>query len=125
MSEAITWVTSHPGRLWIAVADFSGRLLVWAPGDNRIVARQKLPARIRRVEWTSDGERLVAIEEGSDSLHVFSTDGASVVRTIATGHEDVSGLAVHPSKPWAATAGADSHLRVWDLETGSAIFEHV
>jgi hypothetical protein len=120
---AITWVTSHPDGRWIAVGDFGGRILVWAPREDRIVAQQKLPARVLRVEWTRDGERLVAIAEGSDALHVLSPDGASTLRTIATRHEDVAGLAVHPSKRWAATTGGDGHVRVWDLDTGAAVLE--
>ena len=123
MTTPITWVTAHPDGRWIAVGDYVGRILVWAPGEERIVAQQKLSSRILRVEWTKDAKYLVAIEEDGATLHVFAPDGANDLAPIATGHECVRALAVHPSKPWVATAGNDSHVRVWDLEKRSAIYE--
>lgn len=123
-AEPITWVTSHPDGRWIAVGDYSGRILIWAPGEERIVAQQKLSSRVLRVEWTADGRHLVAIaQDAGDALHLFAPDGSSVLPPIATGHENVRALAVHPSKPWVATVGDDSHVRVWDLEKRTAIYE--
>src|SRR4029077_16169116 len=42
---------------------------------------------------------------------------------IVTRHGDLLGLAVHPSRPWAATTGTDGSVRVWDLPTGRLVLE--
>lgn len=122
---AITWVTARPDGRQIAVGEMSGRLLVWAPSDGRIVTQRQLPSRVSRAEWTAGGERLLAIAADAGTLHVLSADGAHVERAIDTRHGEVLGLAVHPSKPWAATTGGDGHVRIWDLESGEEVFEEM
>ncbi len=112
----LTWVSARPDGELFAVGDSNGRIRVWCPAEDRVVARQELGQRVRRVEWTRDGAYLVAIGE-SDLLHVLAPDGSSVVATIATGHGDVHGLSVHPTKPLACTTGDDGHVRIWDLST--------
>ena len=116
----LTWVGARADGELIAVGDDAGRLRIWSPGEGRVVARHELGSRITRAEWTTDGERLIAIAQDSEQLHVLSgggsgNDPASACATIATRHGSVASLAVHPSRPWAATTGTDGHVRVWDL----------
>lgn len=118
----LTWIAARPDGELFAVSDSDGRLRIWSPSENRVVAKQTLPSRIRRAQWTKDGRRIVAIEEG-DVLHVFSADGSQREASIATGHGSVHGLSVHPSRSLAATTGDDRHVRVWDLDTGKAILD--
>lgn len=118
----LTWIAAHPDAELFAVGDGNGRLRLWSPGENRVVAKHELGSRVRNAAWTHDGRRLVAIGS-DDKLHVFSGDGTTVERTIATGHPRVAGLSVHPSRPLAATTGNDCHVRVWDLESGQTILD--
>ncbi|HEY8074045.1 MAG TPA: hypothetical protein VIF62_08050 [Labilithrix sp.] len=120
---ALTWIAARPDAALFAIADEEGRLDVWAPREDRIVARQRLPTRIWRAEWTHDGGALLAVAAGSEDLHVFSSDGATRVATIATHHGEVTSLAVHPSRAWAATTGSDGRVRVWDLATRAVVRE--
>lgn len=118
----LTWIAAHPDAELFAVGDGNGRLRIWSPAENRIVAKHELGSRVRKASWTHDGHRLVAIAS-DETLHVFSGDGTRLERTIATGHPHAAGLSVHPSRPLVATTGNDCHVRVWDLDTGKAILD--
>jgi len=119
---SLTWIAAHPHDEVFAVGDANGRLRLWRPGENRVVAKHELGSFINAAEWTRDGRRLVAIAN-DDTLHVFSGDGTMPERTIATGHRRVRRLAVHPSRPLVVTTGNDGHVRVWDLDTGQTILD--
>ena len=118
----LTWVAAHPDGERIFVGDDSGRLRIWAPAEGRVVARHEIGDRVRRAEWTGDGQRLVVIGSGDD-LFVYSGDGSQLEATIPTGHTGVFGLSLHPSRPLAATTGDDGHVRVWDLTTQKVVLE--
>lgn len=118
----LTWIAAHPAAELFAVGDGNGRLRIWSPAENRVVAKHELGSRVRKAAWTHDGRRLVAIGS-DDKVHVFSGDGVSVEKTFATGHASAAGLSVHPSRPLVATTGNDGHVRVWDLDTGKAILD--
>ncbi|MDB4937987.1 MAG: hypothetical protein JWP87_4959, partial [Labilithrix sp.] len=117
-TTCLTWVTARPDGKLVAVGDDVGRLRVWCPGEARITACHLLGAHVRAATWTHDGQKLLAIAHGGGTLHVFSADGTQREAPIETGHGEVAGLSVHPSKALAATTGNDGFVRVWDLSTG-------
>lgn len=117
----LTWIAARPDAVLFAVGDENGRIRVWMPADNRIVATHDTGQFVNRVGWTADGKHLLATGAGGDLL-VFDHDG-TLEQTVATGHEPIRSFAVHPSEPLVATAGSEGRVKVWDLTTRAVRLE--
>ncbi|VTS05457.1 WD40 repeat domain-containing serine/threonine protein kinase [Tuwongella immobilis] len=103
--------------------------------DHRICLWQPLASDVDPTQLPGGGERTVAIVDGSQrwimtarpngmvDLVGLDWDGRSLQRTphpyakaLLLGHTGpVNALAVHPNHRWAATAGQDGLIRIWDL----------
>jgi uncharacterized protein YjbI with pentapeptide repeats len=101
----------------VVVCDAEDTLIFWTPDDG---ALERIPGGGRHARFTADGQWLVTITSG-DTMRVFRD--RALVRDIATGHERLVALAVHPSLARVATTGADGHVRVWDLGSGTALLD--
>ncbi|MEJ7596744.1 MAG: hypothetical protein WKG01_02440 [Kofleriaceae bacterium] len=111
----LTWIAARPDGVLLAIGDEHGRVRVWMPADNRVVATHDTGTFVNRVGWTADGVHLLATGPGGD-LRMFDHDGTHE-QTIATGHEPILSFAVHPVEPLVATAGSEGRVKVWDLAT--------
>jgi WD40 repeat protein len=117
----LTWIAARPDAVLFAIGDENGRIRVWMPADNRVVATHETGRFVNRVGWTADGKHLLATGAASDLL-VFDHDG-TLEQTIATGHDAIRSFGVHPSEPLVATTGGDGRVRVWDLTTRAVRLE--
>ena len=109
----LTWIAARPDTVLFAIGDEHGRIRVWMPADNRVVATHDTGRFVNRVGWTADGKHLLATGADGDLL-VFDHDG-TLEQTIATGHAPIRSFAVHPSELVVATAGGEGGIKVWDL----------
>ncbi|KAI8363235.1 WD40-repeat-containing domain protein [Mortierella sp. GBAus27b] len=105
--------------------------LVFSQSEEKVVATLKGHSKkITHVAWTGRSE-----EAGMDTALTASVDHTvkvwtpsdgksyqySVARTLSGHSADVTGLSVHPTKDYVATASMDSTWTFYDLETGSAL----
>jgi len=68
------------------------------------------------------GQRLLsAADDGK--VFVWDSQTGERLAEMECHQGDILCLAVHPSKPWIATGGVDSVLRLWDLETHTLLQE--
>jgi len=119
----LTWVAARPDGVLFAIGDENGRIRVWMPADNRIVASHETGKFVKRVGWSCDGKLLLATGDAG-VLHVFNDDGTERVGELATKHPSLRSFGVHPSRPnVVATTGKDAVVRVWDLATGEPTLE--
>ncbi len=110
----LSYVSAHPRGDLVAVASREGWLTVWSPSTDRVIAIHKLPDAINKAAWLADGSCLIATS--GDSLHVWSSDGATRVAEVNTGHQVVRTFAVHPHHPALATVGGDAVVRLWSAD---------
>ena len=119
----LTWVAARNDAVLLAIGDENGRIRVWMPADNRIVAAHETGTFVNRVGWTADGKHLLATGAGGDLL-VFDASGTPALQQpIATGHDPIRTFAVHPREPLVATGGSEGGVKVWDLTTRTAKLE--
>lgn len=104
--------------------------LVFSQSEEKVVATLKGHSKkITHVSWTGRSE-----EAGQDMALTASADqtvkiwtagdkayGYSAAHTLSGHSAEVTGLCVHPTKDYAATASMDSTWAFHDLETGSTV----
>ncbi|KAI7820837.1 WD40-repeat-containing domain protein [Gamsiella multidivaricata] len=103
--------------------------LVFSQSEEKVVATLKGHSKkITQVAWTGRSE-----EAGMDMTLTASADSTvkiwtasksnsySVAHTISGHSAEVTGLCVHPTKDYVATASMDSSWAFHDLETGSTL----
>ncbi|MBX9626425.1 MAG: WD40 repeat domain-containing protein [Gemmataceae bacterium] len=92
--------------------------------DGRELNRFDAGTPVSAVAVSPDGQRVVIGTEGGAVL-VRGAVGGDVPQLDLTGHAGpVRAVAVRPGGWWAASAGADGTVRLWDLRTGkeAAVF---
>lgn len=130
LPETITDLAFSPSGRWLAVATGgqSNAVTVWdtATGQSVAATAFRQQDRIRTARFSADEERIVtASQDPRLGMMVWPwRNGAprppypddGILRELSAVNE----IALHPSLPVAASAGADHVLRVWDLTTGQS-----
>lgn len=110
-------VAVDPAGGFVAVA--AGKTVrLFDLADGRELNRFDADAPVSAVAVGADGARLVIGTEGGAVL-VRETAGGKLPRLDLTGHAGpVRAVAVRAGGWWAASAGADGTVRLWDLRSG-------
>jgi hypothetical protein len=118
---------SPRGQVVYAKAD--GRLHVWTPrgrGTDRPLAFDHhvvdVGTRIDRVVIDHTGESVVVLEPGA-RLRICGVAAGDCRGEWETGHPHCSGIAWSPYAQRLATVGTDGLLRVWNVSSGTKLWE--
>jgi WD40 repeat protein len=105
------------------------RLVVWRLADMTelfsLTHEQVAGATLRHLAFTSDGKRLLAAgytnEHGKDIgvVLVFKLPGGELEKTILTGGDAVTSLAISPQGDVFGTGDWDGHIKLWATTSGS------
>jgi WD40 repeat protein/tRNA A-37 threonylcarbamoyl transferase component Bud32 len=98
----------------------SQEVALWMLGNEAPAKYIQFPARIHDIGWDHEGRRLVAAGDDSD-VHIYDTVNGEH-SSLAEGHRFiVSGVAMNPRLPIAATYGQDGQTFLWDLDGQHAL----
>jgi serine/threonine protein kinase/WD40 repeat protein len=116
------WIRFAPGGRQLAVkyqTEVPHALVIWDLETGRSIA--SLPCSSNNFAFSADGRHLAALEpDGSIALRQAAT--GALVRRISCG-DPVDQLAFHPGGRFlAATTGVAGTVRVFDVETGDAVW---
>lgn len=70
------------------------------------------------------GEQLLSAADDGN-VFIWDSKTGEKIGNISCHEGDILCMAVHPNKPWIATGGVDSVLRLWDLDTKQLLKEFV
>lgn len=128
--EVLAWKGSHLGVIWSP----DGRFLVttmqesmlhgWRVVDGRDMRMSGYSARVRSLDWTSDGGFLAT--SGSEQLILWPFQGkdgpmGKQPRLLAPAQARVSIVACHPKQPVTAIGFADGMVLLVRIEDGAEI----
>ena len=119
--QSASRVAVSPNGRRLAFAKEDGALKVWTWGAQPL---DLTLAGSGNSFWTialsRDGERLVAVDT-SGALRIWNTTTGEE-KTVRTRFDGlITGLDFHPNNRWAATAGGDGVVRLWDIESGQEL----
>ena len=115
-------VALHPKQPWVAIGGSSGGsdehgIYVYASHGGQLIRRiDALQGDIKRLQWSEDGQFLVAAYAGTHGVRVFDAQGALVFADAFP--SEVYALAVSARR--LAAAGLDGTLRVYDFTDAGA-----
>src|ERR1041385_2555941 len=123
--DAVQSLAWSPEGHWLAAGGFR-RVLLWDAQtlEQRHDLTNNLAGRVTALAFTPDDASLVASDGGPGGggvVHLFSvSDGKSTAHWPAHG-DSIYALRLSPDGKLLATAGADKHVKLWDLETSKEI----
>lgn len=133
-TAAVNSVAWSPDNTWVVTADATGRTIVWDAATGVILADfEAHTAPVNAVDVSREGKIVTVSDDGTAKVwrldtaanndrSPYETFTITLVATLA-GHTDKVHDAVwSPNGARLATVGEDRSARVWDAETGAALF---
>jgi len=103
-----------PDGRWLLVSTLSDVLIVVSMADGTVDRKIKSPARhVTALDLSRLGTRIAAGGAG-ETVYMYSIPDASLVTSVRTGSESVSGFVFCRDARRALSLGSDGVLRTWD-----------
>lgn len=117
--EKMVSMDVHPTKPWIITSHFSGHICIWDYQTKEMlnsfeVTREQevLTAKfIAQKEWIVAGG-------GDGRIYVYSYNTMKRVKVFKALSEQITSLAIHPTKPYVLSASYDLVIKLWDWENG-------
>lgn len=136
-SERPTWMWRHgintveiarvaisPDGRWYATAGGDERIRLWRAADGSLIRLLEAhQGRVRSVGFSRDGRWLASAGEDGTVRLWSADDGFQSGEVIASGRSAMTALAFSPAANELAWGTGDGELTLWDLDSGSAVFE--
>jgi serine/threonine protein kinase/WD40 repeat protein len=115
---SVTSVAVHPSGRWAATA--GRRLEVWSLISNRLVLSVRSPIYGARVEFSADGDHLLAVL--ADKVVEARPFRLTPEKRYLDGHDGgVPSVAFGPDGRLLASVSKDQTLRIWDVRSGKLL----
>ena len=109
----------HPTKPWIITSHFNGHICIWNYQTKEMVnsfevtkEQEVLTAKfIAQKEWIVAGG-------GDGRIYVYSYNTMKKVKVFKALSEQITSLAIHPTKPYVLSASYDFVIKLWDWENG-------
>lgn len=118
---AVTELGYSPGHQQIVAAGADQQIRVFATEDGAVQQTLASDTPLTTVAFTADGRQMLTNASAGDAQHGFAewAFASPAEQGAWAGHTGaVYALAFSPDGMWAASAGADQTVRVWNVETG-------
>jgi WD40 repeat protein len=105
-----------PNGLWIASGDAEGNVFVWELLTKAIKTRVQVCASVLDVDWDSEGKRIVAVGEGTQSrARCFAWDTGSQLGKIEVHNKPILSCSYRSSRPYRIiTASEDLNVNIYE-----------
>jgi len=113
------------GKGWIVTASDDNTVRLWDTASTRQKRKFTVDAWVRDIDLSPDG-KLLAASSFDDLVHVWNPHSGREIYRLA-GHGEVGGyrtVRFLPGGKGLLSWGDDYYLRLWDMKTGKARFEH-
>ncbi|KAL3696296.1 hypothetical protein R1sor_010372 [Riccia sorocarpa] len=110
----VTVARFSPNGEWVASADVSGNVRIWARGDEHVLKFEikGLSGRIDDLQWSADGQRIVVSGDGKGKTFVraFMWDSGSNVGEFDGHSKRVLSCTFKPTRPFRIVSGGEDFL---------------
>jgi WD40 repeat protein len=118
--QAMAWSPNRKRLKYMALADVTGRMVLWEAGKAKVVNGANLSGNsgsIACLAFSADGWRL-ASGGWDNAIKIWDVATARQIQTLWGHTAGIVGVAFSPRGDQLASASEDGTVKVWDLPTG-------
>lgn len=99
-----------PNGEWIASGDERGRVLIWGVKNQIIKNEIQVCRKVLDIAWSDDGQRVVAVGEGSEKYgRVFGWDTSNNLGEISGHNKTLLACDFKPGRPYRIATGSEDN----------------
>jgi serine/threonine protein kinase/WD40 repeat protein len=119
--DVIRTLAFHPAGQFVAIMNREQQLELWSLSSHRLVHSRTAPRTATQVEFSADGDYLLAV--GEDRILTAYSITATPEKRFLYGHSGaVTGVEFSPDGELVASVSKDRTVRLWEATTGRTCF---
>ncbi|KAJ1275297.1 hypothetical protein BS78_05G125300 [Paspalum vaginatum] len=109
----------HPTKPWIVTGHFNGHVCIWNHQTKAMVNSFEVTREqeVLAVKFLAQKQWVIA-GGGDGRIYVYSYNTMKRVKSFKALSNQITSLAIHPTKPCVLSASYDLEIKMWDSENG-------